>query len=96
MGAHIIRQVLPQMVLDGLDEPPYCPWRSYWEPLVVEALTLRARRDHVDLDAQPAIVVEALEVLEGTQHRLEAADRKQAAEARETVRKLEDQRRNGR
>jgi len=96
MGAHIIRQVLPQMARDGLDEPPYCPWRSYWEPLVVEALTLRARREHVDLDAQPAIVVEALEVLEGTQHRLEAADRKQENANRESARKLEDQRRNGR
>lgn len=96
MGAHIIKQVIPEMVREGMDEPPYCPWRSYWEPLVLEALTLRARRDYIDLDAQPAIVVEALSVLEGTQQRLEAKDRKAAADAREAARKLAEKQHGGR
>lgn len=88
----IITSMLPQLVESNTCEPPYCPWRAYWEPLVVEALTLRARRESVDLDCQTAVIVEAMDLLDGTQRRIEAMDRAAEMKARKDAAQAERKR----
>lgn len=88
LGRTVLVSLLPMLAEANGSEPPYCPWRAYWEPLVVEALTLRARRESVDIDRQLAVVVEAMDLLDGTQRRIEAMDRAAEAKARKDAAKM--------
>lgn len=92
LGRVVLETWLPVLSELTGDEPPYCPWRAYWEPIVVEALSLRGRLEHVDLDAQPAVVVAAMEHLASVQSRIENDDRKAAAKSREAAAKMNGQR----
>lgn len=77
--------------------PTSCPWRAYADPVVAQALSLRARGKigAVELDAQPAIVVEALLEIDGSQNHVEAVDARAERERREAERRMAEAQRKG-
>lgn len=79
------------------DAPTSCPWRAYADPVVTQALSLRARAKlgAVQLDAQPAIVVEAMLEIDGSQNHVEAVDARAERERRESERRMAEAQRKG-
>lgn len=76
LGRTVIKTMVPMLRDLVGEEPPYCPWRAFWEPIVVEAMRLRGRKASLDIGTQPAVLVQAMELIEATQNRIEIIDRK--------------------
>ena len=72
------------------DAPTSCPWRAYADPVVAQALSLRSRGKlgAVQLDAQPAIVVDAMLAIDGAQGHVEAMDARAERDRREAERRM--------
>jgi hypothetical protein len=79
------------------DAPTSCPWRAYADPVVAQALSLRARGKlgAVQLDEQPAVVVDAMMAIEGAQGHVEAMDARAERERREAERRMSEAQRKG-
>lgn len=79
------------------DAPTSCPWRAYADPVVAQALSLRARGKlgSVQLDEQPAVVVDAMMAIDGAQGHVEAMDARAERDRREAERRMSEAQRKG-
>jgi len=74
--------------IDASAEPRTCPWRTYEDPVIQAAMTLRRRvlSGVVNVDDQLAIVVEAAEMISSVQSHLELVDLRAKNEAERLAR----------
>lgn len=93
-GAAVGRIVAGIETVTGV-EPTSCPWRSYGDPVVSAAMTLRSRCEQgtVMIDEQIAVVVEALDACERARSTVEALDRRMEREKRESERRKNEAKR---
>ena len=79
------------------DAPTSCPWRAYADPVVAQALSLRSRGKLglVQIDEQPAVVVDAMMTIDGAQGHVEAMDARAERDRREAERRMSEAQRKG-